>query len=84
MGVIGPDDLESLCARGTNGPEMIFWVDEVSRRLGIEIPRANAAHDRLPCADKQPATLARRFLARMRKHVSGDIRWNLDTHHEQL
>ena len=64
--------------------EVIFGIDQVARRLRIEIPRANAAHDRLPFADQQPATFPRRLLARMREHVSDDIRWNLDTHHEQL
>ncbi len=84
MRVIGADNLETFNARRANSREVIFRIDEVPGRRSIEIPRANAAHDRLPFADEQPATLARRLLARMRKHVSHDIHWNADTHHKKL
>ena len=77
-------DLETFIARRANGREVIFRIDEVPRRRRIEIPRANAAHDRFRSADEQTATLSRRLLARMRKHVSDNIRWHSDTHHEKL
>jgi hypothetical protein len=81
--MICADHLEAVSARGTNGCEMICRIDQVSRRLRVEIPCANASHDGVAVTDEQSAAFTRRVFAGMSEQVGNDGSLDVDRHESQ-
>ena len=52
--------------------EVICRIDQIARRPGFEVSRANIAQDGVRSAYEQAATFARGFLTRMSEHIGHD------------
>lgn len=78
--MIRPDDLVPLSTGRANRREVVFRVDQIACRCGIEISCARAAHDGVPSSDQKTTALAGRLISRVREHIRHDSGWQ--TNHQ--
>jgi hypothetical protein len=71
MRVIEPDDLESLCARGSPSFDVRFGIDQKPCGALGQISRSNGFGDVIGGSEEDAATLSRPAFFRVRDHSVG-------------
>ena len=79
--MIRANDLASVGAGVANYGEMVFGIDQISRRACFEIPRPNTSFDFISPTHEKAATFVRRFVTRVGQHIGDGLFRN---HHCQL